>query len=160
MTSPSIRVFKITLVGSSLLLAACGEQRALLAPEFAVAGATGSAAALPSATYAMTLSLDDFPPGVPPEIVGLLSGDWELDFAAGQTYLIRLNGDVMVQGRYTSNPARLVVHDVAGPLACPGGLAHAVYAWSRNGNTLNLIAVQDRCDGRAFVMMAKPWEIG
>lgn len=159
MTARCIRTTMISLIGSSLLLAACTEQRAVLDPDFSIAGAGGSAAALPSANYAMTLGAGDFPPFFPPEITAMLSGDWELDLNAPRRYQIRLNGAVMVEGRYTPNPARLVLHDEAGPLACPSDLANAVYAWSINGGELHLSALQDRCDGRGFVLTAKPWAV-
>jgi hypothetical protein len=153
------RIPMIILAGASLLLAACAEQREVVAPELSAFAAVASAApSLPNATYTMTLGPEDFPPFFPPEIVDLLSGDWELDLTDPRNYLIRLNGAVVVIGRYTANPARLVMHDLDGPLACPGGLAHAVYAWSLDDDELRLASVQDRCDGRTFVLTTKPWD--
>jgi hypothetical protein len=154
------RVPMIILASASLLLSGCVEQRDVVAPELSASAVVVSAAPrLPNATYAMTLAPEDFPLFFPPEIVDLLSGDWELDLTDPRNYLIRLNDDVVVEGRYTSNPARLVMRDLAGPLACPyPGIAQGVYAWSLDGDELSLAVVQDRCEGRPFVLTVKPWE--
>jgi hypothetical protein len=161
MNSLCSRVPMIILAGASLLLGACAEQREIVAPVLpASAAVAGSAVSLPGATYVMTLGPGDFPPFFPPEIVDLLSGDWQLDLTDPRTYVTRLNGDAVVVGRYTANPARLVMHDQTGPLTCPAesGLAHAVYAWSLDGEELSLASVQDRCEGREFVLTVKPWQ--
>ncbi len=161
MKSQSNRVPVIMLAGASLFLSGCVEQRGIVAPEISASAAAASAApSLPHATYAMTLDPGDFPPFFPPEIVDLLTGDWELVLNDPRTYFVRLNGDVVVEGRYTSNPARLVMRDLGGVLACleEPGMAQAVYAWSLDNDELSLTAVKDRCDGRPFVLTVKPWQ--
>jgi hypothetical protein len=151
----------ILLAGASLLLSGCGEQRDVLAPDVPAAAAVASAAAtITNATYAMTLGPDDFPPFFPPEVVDLLSGDWELDFNDPRHYVVRLNGAHVVEGRYTSNPARLVMRDIGGPMSCTvePQAAQSVYDWALNDGELTLTVVKDLCDGRPFVLTAKPWQ--
>jgi hypothetical protein len=155
------RVPIISLAGATLLLAACVEQREVVAPEISASVTVASAArSLPHATYTMTLSPDDFPPFFPPEVIDLLTGDWELDLTDPRRYVTRLNGEVVVMGRYTSNPARLVKRDLGGPLAClpEPREAQGVYGWALDDEELSLTVVRDHCDGRAFVLTVKPWE--
>jgi len=155
------RVPVIMLAGASLLLSGCVEQREVVAPEMSVSAAVASAAPrLPNATYAMTLNPGDIPPFFPPEIVDLIVGDYELDLNDPSAYIVRLNGEVVVEGRYTSNPARLVMRDLSGPFACLGepGIAQGVYGWSLDEDELRLTVVQDHCGGRAFVQTVKPWQ--
>jgi hypothetical protein len=155
------RVPMIILAGASLLLTACAEQREVVAPEISSPVAVARAAtSLPHATYAMTLTESDIPPFFPPEIIDLIVGDYELDRNDPRTYFVRLNGEVMVVGRYTANPTQLVMHDLDGPFACLSepGIAHGVYAWSLENDELDLTAVEDRCYGRAFVQTVKPWQ--
>lgn len=168
MNSLCSRLPLIVLAGASLLLAACAEQRDVVAPELSASAAVASAApSLPNATYAMTLVPDDFPPLVPLEIVELLSGDWELDLTDPRSYVVHLNDEVVVEGRYTANPARFVLNGGSGPLACVGepGIGQGVYDWSLEGDELSLAVVHDNCGGRgpvltgrAFVLTVKPWE--
>jgi hypothetical protein len=108
----------------------------------------------------MTLDPGDFPPFFPPEIVDFLTGNWELDLTDPRSYVTRLNGDVVVEGRYTSNPARLVKRDLSGPLACldEPREAQGVYDWTLDNDELSLTVVQDHCDGRAFVLTVRPWQ--
>jgi hypothetical protein len=159
MKTRSNRVPMLVLAAASLLLSGCMDQREVVAPEVSVSTAVASAApSFPNATYAVTLLPEDFPPFFPPEIVELLTGDWELDFTDPRVSVARLNGEVVVESRYTSNPARLVLRDLGGNLACvEPGTAQGVYGWSLDDGELSLTVVQDRCDGRPFVLTAKPW---
>jgi hypothetical protein len=151
----------VLLAGVILFVTACGEQRQVLAPDFATSAVVVSAPpGIPHATYAMTLGPDDFPFFFPPEVVGLLSGNWELDLTDPRRYVTRLNGDVVVEGRYTSNGARLVKRDLGGPLACSyePQLAQGVYDWALNDGELTLTVVKDHCEGRPFVLTVKSWQ--
>jgi hypothetical protein len=155
------RVPMIILAGASLLLSGCVEQRDVVAPELSASAAHASAApGLPNAIYAMTLGPGDFPHFFPPAVVEVLTGTWELDLTGSRRYTVRLNGDMVVEGRYTSNPARLVMRDLGGVLACleEPGMAQGVYAWSLDNEELILTVVQDRCEGRPFVLTVKPWQ--
>jgi hypothetical protein len=162
MRTPFDRAPVIVLASASALLAACVEQRETMAPELSPAAVVVAAApGLPNATYAMTLVPEDFPPLFPPEVIDLLAGDWELDLNDPRTVFVRLNGEIVVVGRYTSNPARLVMRDVGGPLACVDepGMATGVYEWTLDNGELTLAAVQDRCEGRPFVLTVRPWQM-
>jgi hypothetical protein len=65
----------------------------------------------------------------------------------------------MVLGRYTANPARLVMTDLEGPLACVDpGTATGAYQWALENNELTLTAVHDACGGRHIVLTARPWQ--
>jgi hypothetical protein len=160
MKNLSIRFPIIVLAGAGLLLSGCAEQRELVAPELTPAMSAAGAPTLPQAIYAMTLTAAEFPPFFPPGVVEFLSGDWELDFTDPRSSVTRLNGEVVVMGRYTANPARLVMRDTGGDIACldEPGMAQGVYAWSLVGDQLTLTAVQDRCEGRPFVLTVKPWQ--
>jgi hypothetical protein len=160
MKNPWSRVPILVVAGASLLLPACAEQREVVAPELLPAASAAAVPGLPRAIYAMTLTEADFPPFFPPDVVAMLSGDWELDLTDPRSYVTRLNGDVVVVGWYTSNPARVVMRDLGGPLACleEPGMAQGVYAWSLDDDELILTAVQDRCEGRPFVLTVRPWQ--
>jgi hypothetical protein len=160
MKNLSIRFPIILLAGAGLLLPGCAEQREVVAPELTPAMSAAATPTLPQAIYGMTLTQADFPPFFPPEVVEFLSGDWELDLTDPRRSVTRLNGEVVVVGRYTANPARLVMHDTGGPIACLGepGMAQGIYAWSLVGDQLTLTAVLDRCQGRPFVLTVKPWQ--
>ncbi len=160
MKTRSNRVAMLVLTAASLLLSGCMDQREVVGPEVFVSTAVASAApSFPNTTYTMTLVPEDFPPFFPAEIVELLTGDWELDFTDPRISVARLNGEVVVESRYTKNPARLVLRDLAGPLACldEPRFAQGVYGWSLDNGELSLTVVQDRCDGRPFVLTVKPW---
>jgi len=147
-----------------LIASACAEDgrspMAPGAPELLPAMSAAAAPSLPQAIYAMTLTEADFPPFFPPEVRDFLRGDWELDFTDPRSSVTRLNGEVVVMGRYTANPARLVMRDTGGAIACldEPGMAQGIYAWSLVGDQLTLTSVQDRCEGRPFVLTVKPWQ--
>jgi len=153
------RVPMIILAGASLLLSGCAEQQDVLAPELSASAAIAGAPNIPNVTYTKTITLEDIPPFVPPEAVPLLVGDYEFDLADPRAYIVRLNGEVVVEGWYSSNPARLVMRDLGGPFACLGepGLAQSVYGWSLDGDELRLTVVRDPCNPRAFVQTVRPW---
>jgi hypothetical protein len=161
-----VRMMPAMAVAMLLPLAACADRPAPLAPDDPMlvtnlAGATAAVSAVPrfpNATFTMTLLPQDIPPFVPPEFAELLIGDWEMDFTDPRNSVVRLNGEVVAEGLWIATPARLVTRDVSGDLACVGpGFEQGVYGWSLNNGELTLTAVQDRCDGRAFVLTAKPW---
>lgn len=160
MKARSNRVPMFVLAAASLLLSGCIDQREVVGPEVSVSTAVVSAApSFPNTTYTVTLVAEDFPPFFPPEIVELLVGDWELDFTDPRISYARLNGELVVESRYTKNPARLVLRDIGGPLACldEPRYAQGVYGWSLDNGELSFTVVQDHCDGRPFVLTAKPW---
>ena len=110
---------------------------------------------LPLGTYKTVISAQEVPPSFPPEI----AGTWEIEYLEGRNFIVWKDGEFVVSGSFVSNPARLIVHDQEGPLACVDpGTKTGVYQWTQQGNDLILTGIQDRCFGRAFVLTAHPLE--
>lgn len=68
---------------------------------------------------------------------------------------------VLVEARYVSNPARLVITGESGPAACSNVQSNitAVYDWTFDGSELTLTVVQDACGPRAVILTAHPWQL-
>ncbi len=48
-----------------------------------------------------------------------IAGDlWELVLNTDGQYDVILNGELVVEGRFTATPQTLILHDESGPLAC------------------------------------------
>jgi hypothetical protein len=108
---------------------------------------------LPLGTYKTTISAQEVPPSFPPEI----AGTWEIEYFEGRNFVVWKDGEFAVSGSFTSTPARLIVHDQEGPLACVDpGTKNGVYQWTLQGNGLILTGIRDRCLGRAFVLTLHP----
>lgn len=120
----------------------------------ATAAVAAPATQFPSGAYVATITPEQLPPGAPPDLVG----DWVIEFSADGTYSVTKDGLELLVGRYTANPARIVMTDLGGPAACldQPGIATAVYAWELEGDQLTLTPVRDACDGRHFVLTAGP----
>lgn len=119
----------------------------------------GAAEPLTPGTYAITIDASDIPSSFPPEFVPILLGEWKLEFSEDGVTIARKNGEIVVIGRYTANPARLVVHDTGGPLACTEpGTATGIYALAISAGQVMATAIHDQCAGREFVMTAHPWQ--
>lgn len=127
------------------------------------ASAGASPLGFPSGTYTTTITDDDYPSGFPEEAKAI--GDWEFEFTADGRLFVTYEplGFVVVEGRYVSNPARLVMTEESGPFAIcaelvPGG-ASAVYRWSFDDNELTLTTVRDNCEPRAIVQTSHPLQL-
>lgn len=119
----------------------------------------GAAEPLSPGRYTITIVENDIPSSFPPEVVPILLGVWELEFTGDGTAIASKNGEMAVLARYIANPARLVTHDVGGPLACTEpGTATAVYALAISDREVMAEAIHDRCAGRNLVMTAHPWQ--
>jgi hypothetical protein len=155
------RASAVALGGAVLLSAACVDQRGVVGPELsATVTVAAAAAALPNAIYTMTLTPADMPEFFPPEAVEMLTGTWELDFTDPRSYSVRLDGVVLIFGRFTATPTRLIMRDLGGPLACLEEPRHAqgVYEWTLSDDGLVLSVVTDHCAGRPFVLTVLPWQ--
>jgi len=120
-------------------------------------GARISPQTLPPGIYETSITEADIPPFFPPEAIPVLVGQWQIEFTEAGSYIVTKDGDVVIEGRYTSNPARVVLTDLDGPLACVGpGMATGVYAWSLDDDQLNLSVVRDGCAGRSLILTAHP----
>jgi hypothetical protein len=120
--------------------------------------ALAHSADVPAGIYTTTLMASDIPDFFPPEYVALLVGDWEIEFSESGSYIVSKDGSPAVVGRYNSNPARVVMTDLQGPLSCTDepGIATATYRWTLTGDELLLTAVKDSCPGRNLVLTAHP----
>ena len=138
----------IKLISAALLLCLT----ALVPSALAVSGE------LPAGVYSTTITLADIPPDFPPEAAEILVGTWTTEFTDSGTMVTSKNGEVVVNGRYTSGKSHLVIRDLSGPLACRDahGIATGIYAWSLVNGELHLTTVLDRCFGRMFVLTLRP----
>lgn len=125
------------------------------ANEFLLPGAEPSSANLPPGIYTTTIVEADVPPPFPPEI---LVGQWQIEFTEAGSSIVTKDGEVVVIGRYNSNPSRVVITDLQGAYSCTDapGIATGIYKWSLEGDELVLSAVLDRCVGRQVVLTAHP----
>lgn len=110
-------------------------------------------------TYTTTITEADIPPSVPPELIPELVGQWEIELTEAGSYIVSKDNEVMVVGRYTSNPSRVVLTDLEGPIAClfPGG-ATSVYEWTFGNDILSFSTIQDPCVGRMIILTAHAWQ--
>ena len=118
-------------------------------------GARAAFERLPVGIYATTIAEQDIPAAFPPEAAEMLVGDWQIEFTEEGIAFVTKDGEPVVTTRYRSNPARLILQDLEGSLACtpPGA---GVFAWLLLDDVLTITEVQDACAGRALVLTAHP----
>ena len=123
-----------------------------------VPASTALSGGVPVSAFSTTVTLADIPSDFPPEVADILVGTWTIEFMERGSTVVTKNGEVVVNGRYTSNKSYLVMRDIDGPLACTDahGIATGTYTWSLDNNELTLTPVLDRCFGRAFVLTLRP----
>jgi hypothetical protein len=114
---------------------------ALVASSVAVAagGLTG--------TYATTVSS-------PPQ----LKGRWSLILTKGGAYSVRLNGQAVARGTYTSTP-KTITFDREQGSGCTGA---GTYAWTRSGKTMTFVRKRETssCKARALVLGHRFTQVG
>lgn len=112
----------------------------------------------PAGVYTTTITPADIPPDLPPEVVAILVGQWQIELTEDGANIVSKSGEVAVIGRYTAGPSHVVIHDEAGPLACfdAPGIATGIYTWTSQNDELTLTPVLDRCFGRQLVLTAHP----
>ena len=130
----------------------------LVAVSPSVPNVIADSANLPAGIYTTTLTEADIPAEFPPEFIPLLVGVWETEFTDSGSYIVSKDGYPALVGRYNSNPGRIVMTDLQGPLSCTDepGIATATYRWTLAGDELILTTVNDRCAGRNLVLTAHP----
>lgn len=113
---------------------------------------------VPAGVYTTTITPADIPPDLPPEVVDILVGQWQIELTEDGANIVSKNGEVVVFGRYTASPSHVVLRDEGGPLACfdAPGIATGIYSWSFQNDELTLTPVLDRCFGRQLVSTAHP----
>ena len=123
------------------------------------AGFTLQTSNVPAAAYTVTLADLDFPVKVPAEVRAAFAGKWDLNIAEGNKFTVSKDDQVVAEGTYTSTADRLVLTDEKGPLSCSQeqGQGTGTYKWVRKEEQLILKAIDDKCNGRRFILTLKPW---
>jgi hypothetical protein len=109
---------------------------------------------LPAGTYATTITLDDVPDSFQALPKSALAGQWQVEFTQVGSVIVRRNGNLAAEGRYSSSPGSLEMTDVLGPYAC--GPEVGRYGWTLNEGELTLTAEADSCVGRVAVLTTRP----
>lgn len=121
-------------------------------------GASAKPQQFESGQYTTTILNSDLPEGYPPEFAPLTVGSYVISFTENGDYVVLKEGAEVILGRYTANPARLVMTDESGPFSCfEPGTETGVYEWSQANNMLTLTPTSDKCIARVTVLAAKPW---
>ncbi|MDQ3253413.1 MAG: hypothetical protein M3R15_05825 [Acidobacteriota bacterium] len=80
-------------------------------------------------------------------------------FADEGKFRVNKGDEVLVEGEYTVKGDRLQLTDKHGPIACTReGHETGTYGWKYEGEALTLSKVEDKCEGRAAAMTARPWK--
>ena len=79
-----------------------------------------------------------------------LKGKWALVLAKGGVYSVRLNGELVARGKYTSTPKTITFAREQGS-GCTGA---GTYAWKRSGKTMTFARKRESpsCQARALVL--------
>lgn len=114
---------------------------------------------LPQGVYTVQITNESFPAKVPAEWRAALSGKWELTLLEGNKTRLTKDGAAVVEGHYSSTADRFVITDETGTLSCAkeAGKETGTYKWTLNGDKLVLKGIDDKCDGRRFVLTLLPW---
>jgi hypothetical protein len=137
----------------------CARIALAIMPLFLLAGFTLKSTQAQQGVYAVTVTAESFPPKFPAEDRGALSGKWELTLLEGNRTRLTKDGEVVVEGRYTSTTDRFVITDETGILSCAKepGLETGNYKLTVNEDKMILKAIDDKCDGRRFILTLLPW---
>jgi hypothetical protein len=79
-----------------------------------------------------------------------LKGKWTLTLVKGGAYSVRLNGETVARGRYTSTATTITLDREQGS-GCTGA---GTYAWRRSGKTMTFVRKRETssCQARALVL--------
>jgi hypothetical protein len=89
-----------------------------------------------------------------------IAGTSRLTFRPDATWNLILNGESVVDGRFSISGNRISITDVSGYHSCSHvGPAYATgtYTWSVDGTALSFAVVSDNCTGRTVGMTTKPF---
>jgi hypothetical protein len=79
-----------------------------------------------------------------------LKGKWAITFAKGGSYTVRVNGEAVARGRYSSTATTITLDRERGS-GCTGA---GTYAWKKAGKTVTFTKKRESasCEARAFVL--------
>ena len=126
---------------------------------FLFTGFTLEPQALPQGVYTVTIADENFPAKFPAEGRPALSGKWELTLLEANRIRITKDGELVVEGHYSSTTDRLIITDETGALSCAKepGKETGTYKWTLKEDKLTLKGIDDKCDGRRFILTLLPW---
>jgi hypothetical protein len=114
---------------------------------------------LPQGVYSVQIANENFPARFPVEGRAALSGKWELTLMEGNRTKLTKDGETVVEGHYSATTDRFIITDETGTLSCAkeAGKETGTYKWTLNGDKLVLKGIDDKCDGRRFILTLLPW---
>lgn len=126
---------------------------------FLFSGFTLESQSLPPGVYTVQIANENFPAKFPVEGRAALSGKWELTLMEGDRTKLTKDGEVVVEGKYSATIDRFIITDETGTLSCAKetGKETGTYKWTLNGDKLILKGIDDKCDGRRFILTLLPW---
>jgi len=71
---------------------------------------------------------------------------------------VKVNGQTMVEGKYTVKGDRLEFLDQTGPMGCETG-QNATYTWKLDGKKITFKPLDDKCDGRRNSLTTNEWTL-
>lgn len=114
----------------------------------------------PPGSYTMSVAEEDIPENVPAEARGNFVGKWQMTLSNEKKYQISRDGNMLVQGSFSVSAEKLTVTDEDGVLACTAqpGTETGTYKWAYKDEKLSFTAVDDKCEGRRFVLSLRSWQ--
>jgi len=110
------------------------------------AGCSSAPTSFPLGTYFTQITDADIP------------SEWEIEFTEAGRFFQRQGGVERVTGDYSSDAETIEFED-EGHLSCSfSDLGKGLYEWSQDGDTIRFVLISDRCDGRAIIFTAHPFE--
>lgn len=107
--------------------------------------------------FTVSIGRNDLPPGLPGQAA--LLGLWTVTFNADGTYaLARQDVGTVVDGTFEIDGDQVTFNDWQGLLGCGGPTASdptATYAWEREGDTLQFVALDDGCADRRVLLTTR-----
>ena len=121
------------------------------------AGCSSAPTSFPLGTYFTQITDADIPSDFPLDVLDL-RGEWEIEFTEAGRFFQRQGGVERVTGDYSSDAETIEFED-EGHLSCSfSDLGKGLYEWSQDGDTIRFVLISDRCDGRAIIFTAHPFE--
>ena len=71
---------------------------------------------------------------------------------------VKVNGQTMVEGKYTVKGDRIEFLDQTGPMGCETG-QNATYTWKLDGKKITFKVIDDKCDGRRNSLITNEWTL-